>query len=255
MIASLGVSFVFIIALVGAAPSEAASGIAISKTADQEAVLAGDAIGFTVTVTNPGSGTIRDVNVSDPLPSDSGTSWSIDSQSGAACSILSGSMSCWMASLAAGGRYSVHLASPTTAATADASPVDNTASVTGSRTGSKGSSVFYSASASASIQVRVATSIVAAPTVATPIVGCGLPPFGELCWNAHYTATVVAENGEVINEGTVTFEPGLDDNDQCVVPVWEGLATCTVGPIWSPPPVPTATYSGSARYAPSSNST
>src|SRR5438093_9513345 len=44
-------------------------------------------IGFTVKVTNPGPGKAYDVTVSDPLPSDAGTSFSIDAQDGTACSI------------------------------------------------------------------------------------------------------------------------------------------------------------------------
>jgi uncharacterized repeat protein (TIGR01451 family)/fimbrial isopeptide formation D2 family protein len=51
--------------------------IEITKTADEAVVIAGDPIGFTVTVTNAGEGTAYGVKVSDPLPA--GVTWSIDS--------------------------------------------------------------------------------------------------------------------------------------------------------------------------------
>src|SRR5206468_1700702 len=49
--------------------------IAIEKTADDPSVSAGDPIGFTIKVTNPGPGNAYNVTVNDPLPSDAGTSF------------------------------------------------------------------------------------------------------------------------------------------------------------------------------------
>src|SRR5207247_3251867 len=91
---------------------------------------AGDAIGFTVTVTNNGTGIARNVALNDALPTDAGTSWSIDGGTYATyttCAIAGGTLSCGPSDLAGGASYTVHLSSPTTAATAGSSPVDNTA--------------------------------------------------------------------------------------------------------------------------------
>ena len=53
----------------------------ITKTADAATVSAGDPIGFTITVSNGGPGTAKGVTLDDPLPTNPGLSWSIDSQS------------------------------------------------------------------------------------------------------------------------------------------------------------------------------
>src|SRR5439155_175555 len=85
--------------------------IAITKTADASPVSAGDPIGFTITVTNSGPGNAYGVTVTDPLPSDAGTSFSIDSQDGVACSIAANTLSCTLGTMAAGDTYSVHISS------------------------------------------------------------------------------------------------------------------------------------------------
>src|SRR5438045_3777078 len=107
--------------------------IDVAKSADNPSVSAGDAIGFTVTVTNNGTGIARNVALNDALPADAGTSWSIDGGTYATyttCAIAGGTLSCGPSDLAGGAAYTVHLSSPTTAATATSSPVDNTANVT-----------------------------------------------------------------------------------------------------------------------------
>src|SRR5438105_4702736 len=48
-----------------------------------------------------------------PLPADAGTSWTIDSQDGTACSISAGTMTCAVGTMLAGGTYTAHLSSPT----------------------------------------------------------------------------------------------------------------------------------------------
>ena len=50
------------------------------KTADAAQVSAGQPIGFTLTVYDPGTGDAQGVKLSDPLPANSGLSWSIDAQ-------------------------------------------------------------------------------------------------------------------------------------------------------------------------------
>ncbi|MBK9711345.1 MAG: DUF11 domain-containing protein [Kouleothrix sp.] len=109
--------------------------IQISKTADASSVDAGDQIGFTITVTNGGVGTANGVVVNDTLPTNAGTSWTIDAGgSSSGCSISSGVLTCNFGSMAGGTSKHVHITSPTTPATCGT--VDNTASVTTSNDGS-----------------------------------------------------------------------------------------------------------------------
>src|SRR5207249_286921 len=61
------------------------------------------------------------------------------------CAIAGGTLNCAPAHLAGGASYTVHVSSPTTAATATSSPVDNTANVTTTNDGSD--------TASASVEV------------------------------------------------------------------------------------------------------
>jgi uncharacterized repeat protein (TIGR01451 family) len=109
--------------------------IEISKLADAASVSAGDQIGFTITVHNAGSGIARNVSVSDLLPTDAGTSWSIDlPNSSAGWSIAAGMLSYGPADLAAGGSVHVHIVSPTSSASCGS--VDNSASVSTTNDGS-----------------------------------------------------------------------------------------------------------------------
>ncbi|HEY8755194.1 MAG TPA: DUF11 domain-containing protein [Candidatus Dormibacteraeota bacterium] len=114
----------------------------VAKSADSGTVSAGSAIGFTVTITNPGTstttGTATNVTLTDPLPSGTGVSWSIDTQSGTACSISgtapSQSLSCSFTSFAPGATYSVHVTSGT--AFVSCADYTNTATVgAGNQTG------------------------------------------------------------------------------------------------------------------------
>ncbi len=94
--------------------------LSITKTADPNPVSAGTNIGFTITVTNSsvaGTGTATGVTLSDALPTGSGINWSI-TQATPTCSI-SGSpqtLNCSFGDLAPGTSASVHVTTPTTAA-------------------------------------------------------------------------------------------------------------------------------------------
>lgn len=111
--------------------------VTILKVADEPLVDALNPIGFTITVTSDGTGTALDVMVSDTLPTDAGTSWSIDGGTGQAdCAIALGVLTCDFGDMAAGSSLTVHITSPTTKATVGDSPVVNTASVTSSNGGS-----------------------------------------------------------------------------------------------------------------------
>jgi uncharacterized repeat protein (TIGR01451 family) len=122
--------------------------VAIDKTADAQQVNAGQAIGFTVTVSNPGVGDATGVTLADPLPTNAGLSWTIESQGagwGDTCSITAGTLNCGPVTVPTGtteaaSTYTVHITSPTTAATGGTCPVtgvvDNTGTVNSTNAGS-----------------------------------------------------------------------------------------------------------------------
>jgi uncharacterized repeat protein (TIGR01451 family) len=58
----------------------AAPSIHVTKTADRTSVSAGDAVGFTVSVTNTGPGSAHGVTLSDPLPAGTASAWVIDAE-------------------------------------------------------------------------------------------------------------------------------------------------------------------------------
>src|SRR2546423_1276567 len=107
--------------------------IALAKSADNPSVSAGDAIGFTVSVTNNGTGIARNVALHDALPTAAGPSWSfffLMIRPPPRSTLFPYTPLFRSSDLAGGASYTVHLSSPTTAATAGSSPVDNTANVT-----------------------------------------------------------------------------------------------------------------------------
>src|SRR5438093_1433193 len=120
--------------------------IDIAKTADNTSVSSGYSIGFRVTIMISDAGTAGYSTVSDPLPTDAGTSWSIDSSTEPSCQIVEiGRASC-RESVGPSAFFTLHITSGTSGATAADSPVDNTANVTTTNDGVD--------SASASIEVR-----------------------------------------------------------------------------------------------------
>jgi uncharacterized repeat protein (TIGR01451 family) len=96
------------------------------KVADDATVSAGSDIGFTLTGSNSsaaGTGTASGVELNDVLPTGTGVSWTIESQSPAgACSITNGILTCHVASLAPGASLVVHVTSPTVFASCKAYP-------------------------------------------------------------------------------------------------------------------------------------
>lgn len=250
----------------GTTASWAAPGLGMTMTADRASVDAGDTIGFGLTITNAGASTTRNVTVSDALPTDAGTTWSIDSQSGSACSISNSSMACHLAAMPSGTAYSVHVVSPTTPETARSTPVENVASATSS----KGGSATATASVEVTARPRVGTRTAGRATVTTanPRYEPNNPsctPWFTSCWHwpvpvkytVTFAATVLAEDGQVVGEGTVTFSAsGLG----CTGAVRDGVATCDSTGVSSPDPAvaagtgsTSAAYSGSAAFAPSSS--
>ena len=103
--------------------------LSLDKTADDGTVSAGDQIGFTITLSNDGPGTAKNVTINDPLPAGAGISWSIESGP-ANCSITSATLHCTAVDLADGASIVVHIVSDTTAASC--AEYENTASASSS---------------------------------------------------------------------------------------------------------------------------
>ena len=101
--------------------------LSISKTADAQIVSAGSPIGFTITVTNTGTGTANSVTLTDPLPSGTDIVWTDNS---ADCTITANTLNCAFGNLAQGASASVHVSSPTTAASCKSYPNTATAQAT-----------------------------------------------------------------------------------------------------------------------------
>jgi uncharacterized repeat protein (TIGR01451 family)/LPXTG-motif cell wall-anchored protein len=88
-------------------------GLHITKTADATTVNAGEAIGFTITVSNTGQGTASNVTMSDPLPTGAGVSWSM-SPANPDCNIAGNMLTCIFGDMGPDSSASVHVTSATT---------------------------------------------------------------------------------------------------------------------------------------------
>jgi uncharacterized repeat protein (TIGR01451 family) len=119
----------------------------VAKTADAAQVNAGQQIGFTITVYNTGTGDATGVTLSDPLPTNAGLNWAIESQGAgwsSACAIAAGTLNCGPDTIPAGtaaatSTFTVHITSTTTSATGGTCPttgvVNNTAMVDSTNAG------------------------------------------------------------------------------------------------------------------------
>jgi uncharacterized repeat protein (TIGR01451 family) len=188
-----------------------APAIHIVKTADATSVMAGDQIGFTLTVSNSGAGAAYGVNVSDLLPTNDGLDWTIKDQGagwgdGASqCAIVSGTLTCGGqdgVTVPAGttqdnSTFTVHIISPTTLKTGVAScdegtgNVNNSGHVTTSNDGSDDSSAYVC------VQGLTDLSITKTGSPATQDVG---PPFENITW------TMVVKNNGVLADTSVAVD-------------------------------------------------
>src|SRR6185503_15290785 len=120
--------------------------IKVEKTADAATVSAGDQIGFTVTLSNIGTGNAAGVTFTDALPA--GLTWT-ESPDSANFSISGNNLVFAPTTIAAGGNSTVHVVATTSSA--NCGPVSNTASA--SATNEKASdNTNNSATASVTVQ-------------------------------------------------------------------------------------------------------
>ena len=110
-------------------------GLHITKVADATTVNVGEAIGFTIGVSNSGPGTATGVTLTDPLPAGTGVSWSI-SPANPSCSIAGSApnqtLNCNFGDLASGASASVHVTSATANVSCGTYPNTATAQATNS---------------------------------------------------------------------------------------------------------------------------
>jgi uncharacterized repeat protein (TIGR01451 family) len=107
--------------------------LSITKSADDNAVSAGEDIGFTIEASNAGPGIARDATINDPLPAGNGVDWSISpAYAGQGTCSITGAvgsqvLSCELGDLLAESSVSVHVTSATTFASCGT--LHNTATV------------------------------------------------------------------------------------------------------------------------------
>jgi uncharacterized repeat protein (TIGR01451 family) len=104
--------------------------INLRKTANPAGpVPAGSSIGFTIEVWNTGSGDVTSATVTDTLPTNAGTSWTVGGADAGACNVTGGVLTCSFGTIkSTDTTKTVTLSSPTTPATCGV--VSNTAHVT-----------------------------------------------------------------------------------------------------------------------------
>jgi uncharacterized repeat protein (TIGR01451 family)/LPXTG-motif cell wall-anchored protein len=94
------------------------STVEVVKTVDAPSVEAGSAIGYTITVTNTSDVIALDTSLTDTLPANEGLTWTIDGGTAAStCAISGHTLECALGDMPAHTSQTVHLSSPTTAAT------------------------------------------------------------------------------------------------------------------------------------------
>jgi uncharacterized repeat protein (TIGR01451 family) len=224
--------------------------IQIVKTADAAQVNAGEQIGFTLTVYNTGAGDAKGVNLSDPLPTNPGLSWTIASQGagwGGSCAIAAGTLTCGPATVPAGttkagSTFTVHITSTTTAATGGVCPdgsgvVDNTGSVTTTNDGSGQSSAETCVAAPA---IKILKTADAAQVMAGDQIG-----FTLTVWNSGDGDA----KGVTVSD-PLPVKPGLAWQIASQGVGWAGTCSITAGTLnCGPVTVPSGTTQAASTFA------
>jgi uncharacterized repeat protein (TIGR01451 family) len=180
--------------------------LAITKTADAASVIAGATIGYTITLTNTGVGTVHGVKVSDTVPTNAGLSWAIDAAGSSAGWTLSGGILSYGGASGvdlAPGSVHVHITSPTTAATCGT--VNNSAAASSTSDGSP--SVGPVAITVGCPVLTVSKAFAGSTGGIDPILGVPLANIGD---TLHYTLTY-SGSGSLTNAVITDVLPvGLD---------------------------------------------
>jgi uncharacterized repeat protein (TIGR01451 family) len=205
--------------------------IHILKTADEAQVNAGDQIGFTLTVYNAGTGDAKGVTLSDPLPTNAGLSWQIETQGagwGGTCAIALGTLTCGPVTVPTGATqaastFTVHITSPTSAGTGGDCPetgvVNNTGSVTTTNDGSDQSSASTCVQSAGLTDLQI-TKMGSPATQDVP------PPFKHITWTM-----VVTNNGPLVDTNVMVTDPMPAGNTYVSSNTKKG--SCTGGAILS----------------------
>jgi uncharacterized repeat protein (TIGR01451 family) len=181
--------------------------LGLNKTADAASVTAGSPIGYTITLTNNGAGTVHGVKVSDTVPTNAGLAWAIDVAGTTGTWTLSGGILSFGGAsgvdLASGASVHVHITSPTTAATCGT--VNNSAAASSTSDGSP-------AVGPVAITVDCPTLVIAKAVSGNsggidPILGVPLAKIGD---TLHYTLTYTGTGHPTNAVITDVLPVGLD---------------------------------------------
>ena len=238
-VASLTALAVLVPTAAEAAPRKATADVAVTLQDQADPVAVGTDIAYTAVVTNGGSADASNVHFTLAFGGSSKlVSAGADSQWGY-CEDYYGEALCQLGPLARGGvtTVTVHFQpydAGTFTATATANsdtPDDATANNTATTT------------TTVTDAPRVATQTAPAASWMTPCTGCFGGVIGGVM-TVSFRTEVLALDGSLVNEGYVQFAA-------CSAPVVNGVAACSYNGL-SVKPSSAASYSGSARYAPSS---
>ena len=201
--------------------------IDITKTADSAVVSAGDAIGFSIVVSNLGNVAATSVVVTDALPGNAGLDWSL-SPDVTGCSITGAlgaeQLECNLGTLAAAGSITIHVTSPTTAASCGTVP--NSAAVT---TGNNGTD-----QASASIEVQCPDVTVIKDATPDIVTAPGTATFTIVATNSGQGIARNVTLTDTLPAGTWT-----EDSASCSIAL--GVLSCSFGDLAPGASSPTVT--------------
>ena len=185
----------------------------VTKVPSNSSASANDTIGFSINVTNGGTGIANGVTLTDPLPAAPGLSWSISGLNPSGCTISGGVLTCGIGNLNPGGSASVSITSPTTPATCGA--VNNTATA----------ATTNGASAQSSTSIAVGCpNLMVTKTPATNPVNAGHNAVFNIVVNN--LGSGVARD-TTLNDKLPTGVTWSDDNAKCAIS--SGVMTCNFG--------------------------